>query len=328
MTSNSDRSAKGRSVLVIGGRGFVGSHIVRRLLDDGWNVHVFGMPMSDDLLSDLDGRFGETEGSVEDRTGVLEAMRRSGAEAVVMTAAHSAGRQGLMKSGDAESDRALAVNVIGLRNVFEAALQAGIRRLVWTDSTVVYAPAPNYDAGAVDEDAERAPVTFYGLTKVLGEDIARYYRDRHGMEIVGLRLPLLLGPGLWYAGAASAIVAVIAEAAPGARHEVAFHDEAMDLMHVADAASAVAASLESGSRLDAVYNLRAFTARLSDFVREVEARVPGYKVEHRVEPPATTFPLIDDRRFRRDAPFEPARFLAEVVDDMLSRKDATCTKSA
>lgn len=328
MTSRSDPGPGRRSVLVIGGRGFVGSHIVRRLLDEDARIHVFGPPMADDLLTGLEGRFCETEGSVEDREAILRAIRDSGAEAVVTTAAYSAGRRGLMKSGDAESDRALAVNVLGLRNVLEAALQSGLRRVVWTDSTVVYGPEDAYPNSRVDESAERAPITFYGLTKVLGEDIARYYRDRHGMEIVGLRLPLVLGAGLWYAGAASAIAGIVAAAHPDGRHDVTFHDEPMDLMHVADAAAAVAAALDPARRLDAVYNINGFTARLSDIIRHVEARVPGYRVRHRIEPPAVTFPLIDDGRFRRDASYAPALGLADIVEDMLSPEEAPCTSSA
>lgn len=327
MTSPSDGRSLPGSVLVVGGRGFVGSHIVRHLLARGVRVHVFGPPMADDLLADLAGRFGETVGSVEDRAAVLAAIRASEAGAVVTAAAYSAGRQGLMRSGDAEGDRALAVNVLGLRNVFEAAREAGLSRVVWTSSTVVYGPAENY-RGRVDEDETRAPITFYGLTKVLGEDVARYYRDRHAMAITGLRLPLVLGAGLWYAGAASAIADVVANARPGARYTAAFHDEPMDLMHVADVADAVLAALDPGRTLAAVYNINGFTARLSEIAACVEAMVPGYAIAHDKVPAALSFPLIDDARFRHDAAFRPCHGLEEVVRSMLRKTEAPCTKNA
>lgn len=283
--------------------------------------------MDDDLLADLRGEVDETEGSVEDRSAILEVLAARRFDAIVTTAAHSVGRQGLMKSGDAESDRAMAVNVLGLRNVFDAALHAGVQRVVWMDSTVVYGPRNLYGEARVNEDDERRPVTFYGLTKVLGEDIAQYYRDRHDMEIVGLRLPLVLGPGLWYAGAAGLIVGMIEAASSKTGFDLDFHDEPIDLMHVEDVADAVVAALDPGRKPGAVYNINGFTARISDFIRELAIRRPSFCVTHRITPPAIAFPLVDDSRFRRETGFRPTRGISEIIDDMLATKDAPCTKA-
>src|SRR5690606_21852427 len=121
MTLHSDTVAAAPRVLVIGGRGFVGSHIVRALVARGIAVHVFGPPMATDLLADLSGRFDETAGSVEDRAAIIDVLRASGATAVVTTAAFGEGQKGLMQGGEADADRAMAINVDGLRHVLEAA---------------------------------------------------------------------------------------------------------------------------------------------------------------------------------------------------------------
>jgi UDP-glucose 4-epimerase len=307
-------------VLVIGGRGFVGSHLVRALVAHGERPHVFGPAMSDDLLAGLARAFEETEGSVEDRAVIAEAIARSGARTLVTTAAYSAGRQGLMRSGDAETERAFAVNVLGFRNVLEAAREAGIRRVVWTGSTVVYGPAERYGAAPVDEDAPTGPVTVYGLTKLLSETIARYYRDRHQLDVICLRLPLVLGPGLWYQGAASSIVGIMTDAGPGKRHAVSFHDEPMDLMHVGDVARALVETLRHEGALEPVYNVNGFTARMSEIARAAERAVPGYAVELAPVPPALTFPLIDDGRFRAALGFAPEYGLEDVVAAMLPQE--------
>ncbi len=328
MTSNSDRREDRSPVLVVGGRGFVGSHVVRRLIAQGRPVHLFGPPVADDLLADLAGRFAETSGSVEDRSGLRAVLAESGAKAIVTTAAHGSGRQGLMRSGEAEGDRAMAVNVLGLRNLLEAAIEAGAKRVVWTSSTVVYGPPEFYPPRRVNEDAACDPRTFYGLTKRLGEDLARYYMARHGLSVAALRLPLVLGPGLWYQGAAAAIADVIRSAAPGARRKLAFHDEPIDFMDVRDVAEAVVHALDPARPPSGIYNINGLTARLTEIVAALEASVPGYRVDFERRAPELLFPLIDDSRFRREAEFTPARGLSQMIAGMREQGEGSCTKNA
>lgn len=320
MTSVSENHSE--AVVVLGGRGFVGAAVTRRLIAAGRRPHVFGPVMDDDLLADCADRFDETRGSVEDRAAIAHALAQSGAETVVTTVAHGAGRAGLMRSGETESERALAVNVAGFRNTLDAARQAGIKRVVWTSSTVVYGDARGYDQGRVDEDAPRRPLTFYGLTKQLAEDVAAYFRNRHDMDVVGLRLPLVLGPGLWYRGAASAISALIADVGAGRPHRTAFHDEPMDLMHVADVADAVVTALDRAGGADPVYNINGFTARFSDVVADLRRRRPSAEISVDRQTPALTFPLIDDTRFRARFGFTPSLALEDVVSSMLEREPA------
>lgn len=315
-TSTSDLFHPTRPVLVIGGRGFVGSHIVRGLLAAGLAVHVYGPPMPSDLLADCRGGFGETHGTVEDQAAIGTAIQASGAGAVVTTAAYAGGNQGLMRGGESDADKAMAVNVEGFRRTLEAAHRHGVRRLVWADSTVVYGRASLYPKARVDEDDPRHPSTLYGLTKVLSEDIAQYYRDRHGMDVIGLRMSLLLGPDLWYQGAANAIADVIRQAVPGAVHRVAFHDEPVDLMHVADVARATLLALRSSRPLGAVYNINGFTASLGEIARSVAAAVPGYRVEHEIQPAQFVFPLVSDRCFREATGYAPARSLDDVIAEL------------
>lgn len=292
-------------VLVIGGRGFVGSHIVRALVARDIPVHVFGLPMATDLLADITGRFGETVGSVEDRAAILATIKACGATAIVTTAAFGEGAKGLMQGGEADADRAMAINVDGLRHVLEAAQSTGVSRVITTGSSVVFGPADSYDTERVDENGVKRPRTIYGLTKVLSEDLVQYYRDRHGLDASSIRLPIILGPGLWYQGAASAISGVISNAAPGARHQVRFHDMPIDLMHVIDVARAIVSALVTAEPLEAIYHINGFTARLSEIGAAASALVPGYVVEQEIVPPANTFPLMDDGRFRTRFAFTP-----------------------
>jgi UDP-glucose 4-epimerase len=290
-------------VLVVGGRGFVGSHVVRALVAAGTRPHLFGPRMAEDRLADLTGAFDEHEGTLEARERLREVLAAAEARLVVSCAAHGAGRLGLMRSGEAEAEAALAVNVLGHRNLLEAAREAGVERAVWTSSTVVYGPADRYPAQPVDEAAPTAPVTFYGLTKVLAEEIAAYHVRRHGQSVVGLRLPLVLGPGLWYAGVGAGLMSLFEAARTGAPARLAFHDHALDLMHVNDAAGAILDVLRHDGPLAPAYNLEGFRARASDIVADIRSLRPNADIALDVTEPPLLFPLISGARLRADVGF-------------------------
>lgn len=317
MNSPSDKPVSHETVLVLGGRGFVGSHVVRKLIVLGHHPCLFGPPMQQDLLADIAGQFDERPGDIRDIAQIKSAMAESGARAIVNTAAHSVGLNGMMRSSDADADNALAVNVAGFRNLLDAALHAGVRRVVWTSSTVVYGQADDYPQHFVDEDAPSAPLTFYGLTKQMSEDTARYYRNRFDLDVTGLRLPLVLGNDLWYQGAASALMELMRAAKIGVAHRVSFHDELIDLMHVSDVADAVLDVLFYRGETRDIYNINGFAARLTDILGRLEKKLGRLNIDVDIQSPTLHFPLINDRRFRETLGFQPAYGLAELVDSFL-----------
>ena len=353
MTSRSEPLA-GRRVLVVGGRGFVGSHVVAALTAAGAAVHLFGPAMPDRMAavpeglagnssllhpevlreakprrtheehSDSSSRpgseaVGETIGSIEDGAAIRRAFAASGATDLVSCAGYGAGRLGLMRSGEQDRDAAMAINVLGHDRLLEGAAAHGIRRVVWTSSTVVYGPAALYGLGRVDETAERAPETVYGLTKVLAEDVSAFRARRHAMSVVGLRLPLVLGPGLWYQGAAAALVDFFAAIRRGGPARLSFHDASIDLIHVADVGQAILDCL-AGEPRSGSYNLEGFTARAGQLVGDVRTLAPGLVVAFDpAEAPPTLLPLVSGERLRAEVGFTPRHDRLSFVRAMLSQ---------
>jgi UDP-glucose 4-epimerase len=305
--------------LIIGGRGFVGAHATRAFVTAGWTVHLFGPPAAQDLIPDLAGSIVEHAGSVEDHPALSQAVAAARPSLLLSFAAFSEGRSGLMRSGEADADRALAVNVAGFRNVLETARAAGVGRVLWSSSTVVYGPPELYEAERVDEDAACRPRTFYGLTKVMAEQVACFYRDRFGMAVTGLRLPLVIGPGLWYQGAAAEIAKLFAAAVPNGSWLMRGPSASIDLMYVKDVAAAFLAAADRGG-LGEIYNINGFTASYGDLAAAVAGQVPGYRPALEPVEPPFAFPLIDAARFTREAGFSPRFDLTATVADYLAEQ--------
>jgi nucleoside-diphosphate-sugar epimerase len=308
----------GCCVLILGGRGFVGAHVTRAFVAAGWDVHVFGPAMEVDLLADLQGRITSIEGGIEDAEALAAALASSRAELVVSLAAFSKGDVGLARSGEADAERALAVNLLGFRRLLAAAQTARVRRVVWASSTVVLGPASLYGLDPVDEAAARRPQTFYGLTKVLAEQTAQYYRDRFEFETCGVRLPLVFGPGYWYAGVAGRLVPFFEQAARGGTARLAGGPGAFDLMYVTDAAAAFRTIAEHDGRVAPLYHVNGFTTSWRGIADAVQRRCPAARVELEEEPVGFDLPLISTALVEREIGFRPRYDLDRAIDAHLA----------
>ena len=81
-------------------------------------------------------------------------------------------------------------NIVGAYNVFQAALEAGVRRIVYASSCHVV--RFNTSQQAIDVEEPYQPETMYGVSKAFGEVLGRYYHDHHGLEFVAIRIGWLL----------------------------------------------------------------------------------------------------------------------------------------
>jgi len=172
-------------VLVTGGAGFIGSHIVDGLLAAGHDVAVI-----DDLSSGSRENLPATVPlhvvDIVDGAAVAAAMARERPDAVCHQAAQmSVSRSVREPLFDAQ------VNCIGLINVLEAAVREGCRRVVFASSGgVLYGdvttPAP--------ETTAANPVSPYGITKWVGERYLRFFAAEHGLATVALRYANVYGP--------------------------------------------------------------------------------------------------------------------------------------
>ncbi len=179
-------------VLITGGAGFVGSHLVDRLLssrhEPDYDIVVFDN-LRRGRRAHLEphlsaGRVRLVEGDIRDEAALREAMR--GVELVFHLAA-----QANVIGSEADRDYAFTTNVVGTYTLLKVAESTGARRVIFTSSREVYGEPETLP---VREDAPLAPKNAYGASKVAGEMYLRIAQAREVLETVIFRLANVYGP--------------------------------------------------------------------------------------------------------------------------------------
>jgi UDP-glucose 4-epimerase len=229
-----------KTVFFTGGAGFIGMHVVPMLLDRGYNVRIFdNMFRGDrDQVAELEatGRVELIDQDVRYGGAVHQAMK--GCESVIHFAAVS------INKSQADPYESMDINMIGEHNVFAAAADHGVRRLVFASSASVYGDPEKIP---MHEDDPLHPLTPYCISKRAGEDLLGFYQRRAGLSWLALRFFNVYGEGqkttAYYTSVINHFVNRLKRGEPpviDGRGE-----QSMDFIHVHDIARATVLALES-----------------------------------------------------------------------------------
>ena len=182
---------KDSTVLVIGGAGFIGSHVLRELLkEDVGKVIIYDnfsrgkMENISDALNDPRCEIYAKGGDIRDIDILDEAMK--GVDYVFHLAA-----MWLLHCKDFPRT-AFHVNIEGTFNVLEACRNNNIKKLIYSSSASVYGDAVEVP---MSEEHPFNNTNFYGATKISGEAMCTAFNDRYGLNVIGLRYMNVYGPG-------------------------------------------------------------------------------------------------------------------------------------
>jgi|SRR5688572_11477179 len=177
-------------ILVTGGAGFVGSHLVQRLLADGHGVTIL-----DDFNDYYDpsikrGNLAKdarlVEGDIRDAQAVARAFDPK-PEAVI----HLAARAGVRPSLE-QPDLYASVNIAGTFALLDACRARGVAKFVFASSSSIYGDAERVPFR--EDFADPRPVSPYGVTKQAGEEALRLYHRLYGLRTSALRFFTVYGP--------------------------------------------------------------------------------------------------------------------------------------
>ena len=169
-------------VLITGGAGFIGRHLVSALRSRSAEITIFDNLHRGQLVADDFASF--RQGDIRDRAALATAMK--GVDVVYHLAAQSN-----VLGAASDPDYSFSTNVVGLYNVLRSGQEEGVQRVVFTSSREVYGDAVGLP---VAETAPLNPQNLYGASKASGEFYCRQFASG-GLEVMILRLANVYGPG-------------------------------------------------------------------------------------------------------------------------------------
>jgi UDP-glucose 4-epimerase len=293
-------------VLVTGGGGFIGSHLVERLVADGHSVRVLDNFVTGrrENLRDVQPEIELVEGDLRDYERVLSAI--AGCQVVL--------HQGALPSVPRSFQDPLATNatnVTGTLNVLVAARDSGVRRVVYASSSSIYGANP---ALPKHEGLVPRPVSPYAVAKLAGEDFCRSFDGVVGLETVVLRYFNVFGPRQDSRGH-YAVPNFVAAMLNGG-HPVVHGDgeQSRDFTYVSDVVDANLRAMRSEGVAGGAYNVGAGErTTLNELLRQIGALVG------RQPNPTYEAPRLGDVRHtqadvsaaKRDLDYTPSVSLAE-----------------
>jgi len=233
-------TASDKTVLFTGGAGFIGMHTIPLLLERGYHVRLFdNMTRGDrERVNELvkGGNVELIEKDVRYGGAVREAMR--GCTHAIHFATVS------INKSIADPHESVDINMTGNHNVFAAAADEGVRRLVFASTASVYGDPKRLP---MHEDDELRPLTPYCITKRAGEDLLGFYERNKGLSWNALRFFNVYGPGQKIEAYYTSVINHFIQRLRAGQPPVidGRGEQSMDFIHVTDLARSVVLALES-----------------------------------------------------------------------------------
>ncbi len=306
------------SFLVTGGTGFIGTHLIQRLLQNGQQVICLDRSRPSDVVSQFPSEVTVIECDLSDRARLAAVFQDHPEIDHVVHLAYIMGAE-----SEADPPTAMLINALGTANVFAEACARHVERILFTSSESVYGRSQSiYGDRPVREDDFCGPeghVLNYSLTKLLNEHLAEKYEARYGTSIVTLRVAIAYGPGrkrgttVW----ASDFATLPALGRPVALPFPA--DDCNCYVYVEDVAEQIYRLSVKAALAHRVYNSGGHTVRASDLAALVREIIPEAQISFSPEKPHSPFICrMDDTRIREELGFR-SRSMREGIQDHIAK---------
>ena len=308
------------SILITGGTGFIGVGLAQKLVEKGEEVILFDIAPQTERVADLKNKVKIVRGDLKVWPEVMNVVKENNVEDIF--------HLGAMLSVPSEGNPwgSFQTNVAGMMYVLEAARLFGVKRFIFPSSIASY----GLGTGEVitDETLQR-PITMYGVGKVYGELLGRFYRRKFDLDFRCLRYCGVIGPGVKTPGIAQYNAWMIENAILGKPFECfVTEDTAVPVTYFKDAIHATLMLYDAPREQIKTVSYNISEVSPAPTAKELELTIkkfiPEAKVTYKPDPVVMEFyrnqsmKVIDDTRAREEWGWQPLyKDLEEIVADFI-----------
>ena len=308
--------------LITGGTGFIGAEIARMILaaDPDADLHVTTRSNNLGRLAGIEDRVQLHHFDLADRSSIEKVVSDVSPQRMYHFGAMLTG------PGEADPQTLLELNAVGYIHTIEAARQAGVEQMIFASSIGTY--GRDVGEGAIDDLTLQRPVTVYGVTKVFGESLGAYYRQKYGLDYRGIRYPSIVGPGVTTWSLAQYTSWMIEKPALGEPFEVWVPPEqVVAIQYYKDAARAAVeladAPADDITSINYLVNGPTPTPTAGEMADAVRRHLPDAEITFASD--AAALPrsvIIDDAGARNEWGWTPNYDLDAMIAEMISEAQA------
>ena len=308
------------STVITGGAGFIGLEVVRLLLARGEKRPlVMSRNPSPKRLGEVADEVEVMRGDLGNFSHVLDAVKTARPQVIYHLGAT------LSVPSEADPASAMQTNAMGTFHVLEAARLFDVPRVVFASSVGTYGTHIREDT--IGDATIQRPQLFYGMTKVFGEHMGLFYRQKHGIDFRGIRYPSIIGPGVRTPGAVQYTSWVIESCAQGRPYTIWVEpDTRVSVMYIKDAALATVqlaqAPPQAITTVNYLVNGVTPTPSAGELADVVRSKIAGARIEFKPDEDIQrlirdSLRPLDDHKARQEWGWNPRYDLEGLVADFL-----------